>query len=51
MFAAALAGDRAAATGAYQHYLALRFDPEPSQQADVDQARGELAKLLAEAPQ
>jgi TolB-like protein len=44
----ARAGDRAAAIRAYRHYLALRFDPEPSQRADVEQARAELAGLLAE---
>jgi serine/threonine-protein kinase len=44
---AALAGDRSAAIRAYEHYLALRFDPEPSQRADMEQARWELAKLVA----
>ena len=47
---AALAGDRAAALGAYQHYLALRYDPEPSQRSEVEQARGELATLTGETP-
>jgi hypothetical protein len=47
---AALAGDRDAAIRAYQHYLALRFDPDPSQRADVEQARAELANLVGETP-
>jgi hypothetical protein len=45
---AALAGDRASAVRAYQHYLALRSDPEPSQKPEVEQVRSELATLLAE---
>jgi serine/threonine-protein kinase len=45
---AALAGDRADAVRAYQHYLALRSDPEPSQKPEVEQVRSELATLLAE---
>jgi len=47
---AALAGDRAGAIRAYQHYLALRFEPEPSQRADVEQARSDLASLVGETP-
>ena len=45
---AALAGDRDSAVRAYQHYLALRSDPEPSQKPEVEQVRSELAALLAE---
>jgi tetratricopeptide (TPR) repeat protein/TolB-like protein len=46
--AAALAGHRDAAIRAYQHYLALRYDPEPSVRPEVDQVRSELAALLGE---
>jgi hypothetical protein len=45
---AALLGDREAAIESYRHYLALRYDPEPTVQPDVDQVRAELAKLVAE---
>jgi TolB-like protein len=45
---AALAGDRAGAVRAYQHYLALRSRPEPSQQPEVEQVRSELAELVGE---
>jgi tetratricopeptide (TPR) repeat protein/predicted negative regulator of RcsB-dependent stress response len=45
---AVLTGDRAGAVRAYQHYLALRSDPEPSQKPEVEQVRSELATLLAE---
>jgi len=45
---AALAGDRASAVRAYQHYLALRSDPEPSQTPEVEHVRSELAKLVGE---
>ena len=45
---ATLLGDRDQAVRAYQHYLALRSDPEPSQKAEVEQVREDLAKLLAE---
>jgi predicted negative regulator of RcsB-dependent stress response len=44
----ALAGDRAGAVEAYQHYLAIRSDPEPSQSAEVERVRNELARLLSE---
>lgn len=44
----ALSGDRERAIRAYQHYLALRTDPEPSLKADVDEVRAELAKLVGE---
>jgi hypothetical protein len=45
---AALTGDTAGAIRSYQHYLALRSDPEPAWQPETEQARAELAKLLAE---
>ena len=44
---AALTGDRAGAIRAYQHYLFLRADPEPSVRPQVAEVRKELAKLLA----
>ena len=46
--AAAAAGHREAAIRAYQHYLALRYDPEPSVKPEVEQVRAELATLLGE---
>jgi len=45
---AALTGDTAGAIVAYRHYLALRWDPEPSLKPEVDQVRTELARLVAE---
>jgi hypothetical protein len=45
---AALTGDTAGAIHAYQHYLALRPDPEPEMKPGVVQVRAELAKLLQE---
>ncbi|MEO7476236.1 MAG: hypothetical protein ABIY46_12970, partial [Gemmatimonadales bacterium] len=45
---AVLAGEREAAIGAYQHYLALRPDPEPSVKPEVEQVRADLAGLLGE---
>ncbi len=45
---AALTGDRQGAIRAYQHYLALRSDPEPAVKPEVERVRAELAKLLAE---
>jgi hypothetical protein len=45
---AALAGDRASAVQAYQHYLAIRSDPELSQRPEVERVRKELARLLGE---
>ena len=33
---------------AYQHYLALRDDPEPSVRPEVDAVRVELATLVGE---
>ncbi len=46
--AAALAGHREAAVRAYQHYLALRYDPEPSVKPEVEQVRADLADLIGE---
>lgn len=42
---AALTGDTAAAVRAYRHYLALRYDPEPSLRPAVDSVRSALAAL------
>jgi len=42
---AALAGDRAGAMRAYEHYLALREDPEPPWRAQRDSVVAELAAL------
>ena len=47
----ALAGDRAGAVRAYQRYLALRSDPEPSQKPEVERVRAELARLVGEKPE
>lgn len=44
---AALVGERAEAIRAYEHYLALRSDAEPSVRPKVDSVRAELAKLGA----
>ena len=44
----ALTGDRQRAIWAYQHYLALRTNPEASLKADAEDAKAELAKLLGE---
>ena len=46
--AAAAVGHREAAIRAYQHYLALRYDPEPSVKPEVEQVRADLADLLGE---
>jgi hypothetical protein len=43
---AALTGDRAGAVRAYQHYLALRSNPEPPLRPAVDAVRAELAQLV-----
>ena len=45
---AALVGDRDGAIKAYTHYLALRYNPEPSIKPEVDRVPAELAQLLAE---
>jgi len=46
--AAAAVGHREAAVRAYQHYLALRYDPEPSVKPEVEQVRADLADLIGE---
>jgi tetratricopeptide (TPR) repeat protein len=43
---ATLTGDRAGAVRAYQHYLALRSDPEPALSSQAEQVRTALAKVL-----
>ena len=45
---AALVGERGEAIRAYQHYLALRPDPEPSVKPEVEQVRADLADLIGE---
>jgi eukaryotic-like serine/threonine-protein kinase len=45
---AALVGDREGAIEAYSHYLALRYNPEPSVKPEVDRVRAELAQLVSE---
>ena len=45
---AAQAGHRDAAIRALRHYLALRYDPEPSARHEVELVRAELAQLMAE---
>jgi hypothetical protein len=44
---AAELGDREGAIRAYEHHLALRYDPEPTIRASADSVRGELARLKA----
>lgn len=44
---AALVGDTAGAIRAYQHYLALRSDPEPRLRPDIERVRAELQRLEA----
>ncbi|HSE66493.1 MAG TPA: hypothetical protein VLB12_05885, partial [Gemmatimonadales bacterium] len=46
--AAAQAGHREVAIRALRHYLALRYDPEPSVRPEVEEVRRELAQLLEE---
>ena len=46
--AAAAVGHREAAIRAYHHYLALRYDPEPSVKPEVEQVRADLADLISE---
>jgi hypothetical protein len=43
---AAQTGDRAGAIRAYRHYLALRFNPEPSVKPEVELVRAELDRLV-----
>jgi hypothetical protein len=45
---AALVGDREGAIKAYSHYLALRYNPEPSVKPEVDRVRAEMAQLVGE---
>jgi len=45
---AALVGDTAGAIRAYSHYLALRYNPEPSIKPEVERVRAELARLVKE---
>ena len=45
---AAEVGDTAGAVRAYQHYLALRYDPDPQLQPEADEVRAELVRLLGE---
>ena len=45
---AALTGDREGAIRAYRHYLALRPDPDPALQSQVDWVRAALQSLLEE---
>jgi len=47
---AALTGDTAGAIRAYQHYLALRPDPEPEVRPEVERVREEIARLVGEHP-
>jgi tetratricopeptide (TPR) repeat protein len=42
---AAELGDREGAIRAYEHHLALRYDPEPAIRASTDSIRAELARL------
>ena len=44
----ALTGDTAGAIRAYQHYLALRPDPEPEMRADAEEVREEIGRLVQE---
>jgi tetratricopeptide (TPR) repeat protein len=45
---AAMTGDREGAIRAYRHYLALRYNPEPSVKPAVDSVRAELGRLVGE---
>jgi tetratricopeptide (TPR) repeat protein len=45
---AALLGDREEAIAAYERYLTLRSDPEPSVAPEVEAVRQALARLIAE---
>jgi hypothetical protein len=45
---AVLTGVRSGAIRAFQHYLALRPDPESSVKPEVERVRLELANMLAE---
>ncbi len=45
---AVLTGDTTSAIKDYQHYLALRSEPEPALRPEMERVREELAALLAE---
>jgi tetratricopeptide (TPR) repeat protein len=45
---AARAGERETAIKAYNRYLELRYNPEPSVKPEVDRVRADLARLLEE---
>jgi len=45
---AAATGDRAGAIRAYEQYLNLRPNPEPSVKPEVEEVRAELARLVGE---
>jgi serine/threonine-protein kinase len=45
---ATLAGDQARAVQAYDHYLSLRVDPEPSQLGELERTRAALRELVGE---
>jgi hypothetical protein len=45
---AAIVGDTAGAIRAYDHYLAIRTDPDPAVQPEVDEVRRALAELVGE---
>jgi hypothetical protein len=47
---AALVGDTVEAMRAYQHYLALRSDPEPRLRPDIERVRAELGALTGRHP-
>jgi len=47
---AALVGDTAGAIRAYQHYLALRSDPEPRLRPDIERVQAELGALTSRRP-
>jgi serine/threonine-protein kinase len=47
---AAVTGDTAGAIRAYQHYLALRPNPEPEVKPEVERVREELVRLVGEHP-
>jgi DNA-binding SARP family transcriptional activator len=47
---AARLGDRSGAIRAYEHYLALRSDPESELRQDRDRIRDELNRLMGERP-
>ncbi len=48
---AAIVGDTAGVIEAYRHYLAIRTDPDPVLQPEVDGVREALAALVGEGRQ